>query len=298
MAKKPKDTKPKGHPSPWLEGVRGVTGVIPPGRKLSDDPRRTKWSASGVSGVTPPGNQKPGEGPGIDWADKMKKGRSTRTRDNRRALDKAKQAAAKDLPVPDDFDPMRPMEGFIPDIFADLSDPDDMKSFLERISRFVAELGTHEEAEEDCATLITQSHAPFEIVVAFSILSAIIGKQTAKRRRYGIALERGAKVFFNMARRLKNDIKTPRGLVPETVDALFYDIPSAAYQVPYAYATDAFLRMMELLRDGTNEERDLSLGRFAEDLHGRFIGRRSFGDQPLSGMFPYDPPEWTSPPRE
>lgn len=298
MAKKPKEDKPKGHPSPWLEGVRGVTGVVPPGRKLADDPRRTKWSASGVSGVTPPGNQKPGEGPGVDWADRMKKGRATKKRDNRRALDKAKQAAAKNVDIPDDFDPMRPMEGFIPNVFADLSDPEGMKSFLERISGFVGELELDGDVTEDVAALITQSHAPFQIVVGFTVLSALVGKNTAQRRRYGIALERGAKTFFNLAKRLKNDLKTPRGLVPETVDALFYDLPAAAYEVPYAYATDAFLHMMEILRDGTNEELDAALTTFGEQLHERYIGRRSFGDQSLAGMFPYDPPEWTRPDRE
>lgn len=294
MAKKPKsEDDAKGHPSPWLAGVTGVKGVVPPGRRLANEKRPTKWSASGVKGVTPPGSQDPGDGPAADWAEKTKNDKAKSVKDNQRAFDAAKQKAAKHaVSIPADFDPMRPMEGFVPDIFASLGDPDDMKAFLKQISDFVGELKTSPESAEDFGSLIIQSRAPFEIIVSFTVLSALVGKSSALRRRYALSLERGAKVFFNLGGRLKQDLKPPRGLIPETVDALFYDLPGTAYEVPYAFATDAFIRMAPLLRDGS-VEKDRSLATFMKDLYARYVGRRSFGDQALSGMFPLDLPSWT-----
>lgn len=283
-------TKKKEEPgrSPWQEGT-GVKGVVPPGRRLSDEPRKTKWSASGVKGVTPPGSHGPGEGPSADWAEKVEQERTKKAEANRRKLEKAKaKAGAAQEPM----DPMRPMEGFVPDILAGLHDPSDFKSFLRRINEFLDQQKPGPELAESFASLITQSRAPFEIVVGFTILSGVIGKSTQMRRRYGVALERGAKVYFNLIGRLEQNVQVPRGLVPETVNALFYDLPAAAYQVPYAYATHAFLRMMELLRE--DEDKDRAIGQVGQELYDRFIRGRSLGDQPLSRMFPFELPAWAA----
>ncbi len=278
----------EGGDSPWQKGTR-VKGVVPPGRRLSDAPRKTRWSASGVSGVTPPGTLGPDEGPSADWAAKVEKERADKVKANRRALDRAKAKPGNASEV----DPMRPIGGFAPDVFADLHDPSDMKTFLRKINELLEQLKPTSERAEGLASLITQSRAPFEIVVGFTILSAVIGKSTQLRRRHAFALERGAKTFFNLLGRLERDVQVPRGLVPETVDALFYDLPQAAYQIPYAYATDAFVRMIELLRDH-DEDTDRALIGHAQTLYQSFIASRSLGDHPLTKMFPFELPEWAS----
>jgi hypothetical protein len=284
MTKKKDDDK--ASESPWQKGTN-VKGVVPPGRRL--DPkakRKTSWNASGVKGVTPPGTLRPEDSPTAEWAKQEAKERELKIKANQRALEKAK------LEKPHQQEAMRPMEGFVPDVFADLKDPSDMKSFLRRINEFLEQKKPSSDLSEGFASLITQSRAPFEIVVAFTVLSALVGKSTQLRRRYGVALERGAKVYFNLIGRLEKNVQVPRGLVPETVNALFYDLPQAAYQIPYAYATHAFLRMMELLRDGANRETDRALLELGDELHAKFIAGRSLGDQALARMFPFERPEW------
>ena len=231
--------------SPWLKGVSGVEGIVPPGRRLSPitERRPTKWSASGVTGVRPPGKQKVGEGPAAESAEVAEQKRTKREKASRRALEDARvkpRALAGKQRTPAAFDAGRPVAGFKPDPFSSLRDPDDLKTFLEQISEFAKTIEAGEHAAESLGELIMQSHAPYEIVVAFTLLSVLIGKSAALRKRYTPPLERGAKTFFNLAGRLNKNVKAPRGLVPETMDAIFYDFPQTAYQVPYAYATDAF----------------------------------------------------------
>lgn len=278
--------------SPWLVGVTGVTGIVPPGRRLSPitERRATKWSASGVSGVRPPGKLKVGEGPSAESAEKAEQKRALREKAARKALDQAK-APAKGAKLPAAFrDPGRPSAGFKPDVFGSVRDPDDLKTFLELISDFLKDVKPGPHAGENLGELIMQSHAPFEIVVAFTALSALVGKNGALRKKHQAPLERGAKGFFNLARRLNANVKAPRGLIPETLDAIFYDLPQTAFQVPYAFATDAFSRLIELLRG--DEETDRELVRFAVDLRARFIDHRSIGDQALSRLFVWQLPDW------
>jgi hypothetical protein len=274
--------------SPWQKGTT-VKGVVPPGRRLSDDKRKTRWSASGVKGVTPPGNLDAAEGPGADWYKKEERAKEKKAKENQRALEKAKAKPGKQ-----EVQSMRPTAGFVPDPFSDLKDPSDLKEFLRLLNEFLDKHKLGPELAEGFASLITQSHSPFEIVVAFTVLSALVGKSTQMRRRYGVALERGAKVYFNLIGRLEKNVQVPRGLVPETVNALFYNLPQVAYQVPYAYATHAFVRMMELLRDGSNHVMDREVGALGEELYRRFIEGRSFGDQALVKMFPFELPPWAS----
>ncbi len=293
MAKK--DAPDKGGNSPWLAGVKGVKGVVPPGRRLSPngEKRPTRWSASGVKGVTPPGNQKPGEGPAAEWS----KRHETQPEAKRKALEQKAQAKALEAKKKgvetDDYSPLRPTAGFVPDAFADAGDPSDMKSFLKALNDFIAENKPSPEVADHFSQLVNQSHAPFEITVAFTLLQAVVGKSDALRRRYGLALERGAKVFYNLATRLDPAVKAPRGLVPETVDALFYDLPASAYALPYAFATDAFCRQFELLRSEADPEYDWNLMSFVLGMREKYIESRSFGDQPLRTLFPWDPPDWT-----
>lgn len=283
--------------SPWLKGVAGVKGVVPPGRRLSKpaDRRVSRWSASGVNGVVPPGANKPGEGPGTDWVKRQTKAKKLSEKKNRRALEDTQRAAAKKKsgPRPEiEFDPMRPLAGYEPDIFADQQDPDDLRAFLASINEFLAEHRADATSADDFNQLVTQSHAPFEIIIGFTILSALVGRSTELRRRFSVPLERGAKVFFNLAGRLNHQIKAPRGLVPETVDAIFYDLPSTAYQFPYAFATAALLEQVSLLRKDDDEDYDRVLIEFAEAQRARFIEGRAFGDQSLESLFPWDLPDW------
>lgn len=291
--------------SPWLKGVAGVKGVVPPGRRLGKpgERRSTRWSATGVNGVVPPGSQKPGQGPSADWAKRRAKDKKLAEKKNKRAFDASQRAAdnpkptAKSARRPEvEFDALRPMAGFEPDVFADLQDPDSLKAFLQCINEFLAENRADPLAAEHFSQMVNQSHAPFEIVIAFTILSSLVGRSTELRRRFSMSLERGAKVFFNLAGRLNHDVKAPRGLVPETVDALFYDLPATAYQFPYAFATSALMEQLALLRKQDNEDYDRLLIELAERMQARFIEGRSFGDQSLASLFPWDLPEWAPPP--
>lgn len=289
--------------SPWLRGVPGVKGVVPPGRRLGDPQqrRRNGWSASGVKGVVPPGNLSPGEGPSADWAKRRADKHKLAAKQNQRALDQSKRAAARAeaakqavLTRPNvEFDPMRPMAGFQPDVFADTGDPGDLKAFLQSINQFLADNRPAALAAEDFNQLVNQSHAPFEIVVGFTVLSVLVGRSAELRRRFSMSLERGAKVFFNLAGRLDGNVRPPRGLVPETVDAIFYDLPGTAYEMPYAFGTAALLEQLILLRKPDDEDYDRCLLEFGVDMRRRFIEGRAFGDQPLDELFPWELPEWT-----
>ena len=83
-----KKDDPKSEQSPWQKGTT-IKGVVPPGRRLSNEKRKTKWSASGVKGVTPPGNLDPDEGPSADWYEREAKVREKKEKENQRALQKA-----------------------------------------------------------------------------------------------------------------------------------------------------------------------------------------------------------------
>lgn len=265
-------------PPPWH--LPGAKQVVPPGRRLSkpDDRRSTQWSASGVQGIRAPGKQKPGEGAAYAWMtrkDKKKK----------RKAPPARRPEAQGAP-----DAGRPTAGFVPNVFADTGDPDSLKAFLDQIAGWFREHKPDESALTHLAELIGQSHAPYEIIVAFTALSAIIGGETELRNRYAWALERGAKAFYNLAMRLDKRVRPPRGLSPQRMDPIFYDLPATAYQLPYAYATDAFLRMLELVRGGIGHDRQML--RFARDLHQRFIEQRAYGDRALGDIFPWEEPPW------
>ena len=289
MAKDDKDR------SPWLRGVAGVQGVVPPGRRLAKDKRPTRWSASGVKGVTPPGTQKPGEGAAAEWLKGKDKSKQLAQKKNAKAVELQQKTASRGQPGKFEhveFDPLRPMAGYVPEVFADVGDPGDLKAFLQTINDFLTEHRPDATTAIHFNQVVNQSHAPFEIVVGFTVLSVLVGRSTELRRRFALSLERGAKVFFNLAARLDDRVKPPRGLVPETVDAIFYDLPATAYDAPYAFATDAFMRQLELLRKEDDPEYDERLLEFGRYLRGRFIEGRSFGDQPLSRMFPGDVPQW------
>lgn len=270
---------PEAPKTPWT--ARGVAGVVPPGRRLGEagEKRRATWSASGVAGIQPPGNQKPGEGPAARWA-----------------IAKSKGESPTKLPVPKkgkgepSLAPARATAGFVPDLRASDGDPKDLKTFLDLFAEAHGKIALDAEAASQLAQLVGQSHAPFEIMVAFTWLSAWVGSDGARRKEYQWALERGAKVYFNLAKRLDPTVRPPRGLVPKTVDPLFFDLPPTAFQFPYAYAVDAFMRVLELLRG--DHVRNRKLIELAHTLYARFIEKRSFGDRALSAMFPWKPPAW------
>lgn len=273
--KPPSDDEPR-----WRRGT-DVEGVTPPGRRLEKQRTGSRWRASGVSGVTPPGSASPADSPSARWVlNKGKKGPTTRLQ-KARSVEKSQATAELDLG--------RPMAGFVPSIFEDGGDPDHLGALLEEMSAFVAAHRPPVERAESFKELLNQSRAPFEVVVAFTILSALIGKSSALRRRYALPLERGAKTFFNLGRRLDPNLKPPRGLAPETVDAIFFDLPEIALEIPYAYAVDAFARQVELLAE-EELDRDRALADEAYRQWSRFVERRAFGDRALRDLFPYRDP--------
>lgn len=284
---------PKEPESPWLKGVSGVTGVIPPGRRLSPvtEKRPTRWSASGVRGVRPPGTQKPGQGPSAESAAAWEKKKSLREKQNQQLYEGAKSGrAVKKRGGELSYDPGRPVGGYTPDPFAGQRDPKDLKGFLEEISELIRRLSLGTEYAVPMAELVRQSHAPFEVIVGFTVLSALVGKDNSLRRRHTLPLERGAKAFFNLSRRLDPNVKPPRGLVPESVDAIFYDLPTTAFQLPFAYAVEAFGRMIDLLRSEEAQDRKLIEG--VRALRKKYIDGRALGDRALEKLFPWTEPEW------
>lgn len=289
MKKKADEKKNAVPKSPWLEGVEGVTGIIPPGRRLSpaNERRPTRWSASGVVGVTPPGKQKPGEGAAAESAEKLERKRALKLKEAQKALDAAKKkpGTATKPAAPD-----RPTAGFVGHAFDDVGDPLDLKSFLEQIAEIFKTVKPGAHALENLGELTMQSRAPYEIAVAFTILSVLVGKDSGLRRKYTPQLERGAKTFFNLAIRLNKNVKAPRGLNPQTMDAIFFDLPATAYQVPYAFATHAFCTLLELMRG--DEDCDRALIQHATDLRARYIERRALGDRALKELFRWRVPDW------
>lgn len=280
--------------SPWQRGT-DVEGVVPPGRRLSDpsEARPAPWSASGVRGVTPPGRLSPGKGPSADWVRRDRARKAQARLQNRRAFERSTRLGEAEREPPP-LDLGRPLAGFVPAVFDDAQDPDDLEALLKSISQLVSAQAYSEDHAEAFASLIHRSHAPYTLVVAFTVLSAIIGGSRSLRRRHALALERGAKAFFNLARRLDPGVTPPRGLAPETLDALFVDLPDLALQVPYAYATDAFCRQLDLLRQDVPAS-DGALFAEARRLRRRFIERRAYGDRALREMFSWDEPSWVPP---
>ncbi|MCC7384651.1 MAG: hypothetical protein IT384_22575 [Deltaproteobacteria bacterium] len=258
--------------APW--SARNVRGVTPPGRRVSPEgtPRRARWSASGVEGVAAPGTQEPGEGAVAEWL-----GRKTKPKKRRGRKGEA-------------VGPGRPTAGFVPSPDAGADDPANLKIYVDQIIDFFRAHPPDDATSLQLGQLIAQSHAPFEILIGFAVLTAYAGNDNARRRKHQWALERGAKVFYNLSKRLDPSVRPPRGLVPRTVDPLFYDLPRTALQIPYAYATDAFLRVLELLRIDHNYDRRLIA--FARELRARDHEARTFGDRALVALFPWEEPAW------
>lgn len=259
----------------WTRGTE-VRGVVPPGRRfVPGGPRPNRWSASGVSGVTPPGHASPSDSPSARWSKGQRSAK--RARPPQRATE-AKTALGATR-----------SGGLALEIFADPEDPDHLGAFLEAVGALVAAHRPEDDCTEAFREVVHRSQAPFEIVVGFSVLSALVGKSATLRRRYAAALERGAKTFYNLGTRLDPSLKAPRGLAPESVDALFFDLPDLALEVPYAYAVQAFAGQIVLLGEGT-PERDGALRDHAHGLWRRFVERRAYGDQALKDLFPWQEP--------
>ncbi len=280
--------EPTGDVTGWA--ARGVAGIVPPGRRLpgGSEKRRAAWSATGVEGIAPPGKQQPGEGPAALWAVAKDKGvRPSQLAAGARAKRDAQQAAQAARAS------RTAATAGAGGAAAAPGDPRDLKTYLELIADHFRAHPLDEVAAGGLSQLVVQSHAPYEILVAFTILSAWVGTDAGRRKTHQWSLERGAKVFYNLAKRLDPSVRPPRGLVPKSVDPLFYDLPGVAFQLPYAYATDAFLRLLEVCR--VEQHHDRLMLRLARTLRGRFIDGRRFGDRLLDGMFPWREPDWAPP---
>lgn len=251
----PKDRQLEGHEAPWRQRTP-VKGVVPPGRKLSDEPRPRVWLASGVIGVTPPGDS---EGGPPRPAPRSNPKRSP-------PAGKKKANAKPSSPLP-------------------------LQGLLDRLADYAREnVEPSDVVLRDISREMLQTHAPFEIVVGFTLLSALVGTDEARRRDYHLTLERGAKAFYNLARRLDPKVRAPRGLVPQTLDPLFYDVPDMAYQLPEPFVVHAFAGQLEHLR--SDPEHDRRLMDFMRQLRRELVEGRRFGEQPLERMFPWREPDW------
>jgi hypothetical protein len=251
---------------PWR--ATGVKGIVPPGRKLPDQANAdAPWRATGVGGIRVTDNQ--ASAPAQDrW--KMNRGAKTRPRPVATRAQKPKSAPQNPSGAKD-------------------SSPS-IKDFLDDIAAFIREHPPAPECSESLAELIRQSQAPYEIIIGFTILSTVVGQDSEMRNKYAWVLERGARAYFNLAMRLDKTIKPPRGLVPQRLDPLFYDLPATAFQIPFAFGTDSFLRIIDLL------QRDVPYNRIliehAQKLYDTHIQPHHYGDQSLTELFSWQAPDW------
>ena len=161
---------------------------------------------------------------------------------------------------------------------------------LDEVAAFFRNFGGSDKAEVSLSEVITQSQAPYEIIVAFTGLSTLVGQDYDKREIYAFALERGARAYFNLAMRLDETIKAPRGLMPHKLDALFYDLPATAFQLPGAFIADTFGKLSELLVDDVDYNHELF--KAVRAFYEKYIDGQSYGDEPLSSIFPFERPRW------
>ena len=250
---------------PWA--ATGVKGIVPPGRKLSATDKRTApWRSTGVRGVELSNRS--------DVSADQERWKIDRAGKKRRA-----PPARKPQPPP------KPGVGQI-----EPQAQSGLKIFLDEIAEFFRGNLPPEECTVSLSELIGQSHAPYEIIMGFTVLSTVVGQDGELRDTYAGALERGARAYFNLAMRLDDSIKPPRGLLPQRLDPIFYDLPATAFQLPYAFGTDAYLKTMELLVGEPQYNR--LLVELGEKLYARHIEGQRYGDENLSTLFPWERPKW------
>ncbi len=259
MAKPPRVSKKpqvdQGAEATWRNRTT-IKGVVPPGRRLSDAPRERVWHASGVDGITPPGTME------VEPKKRAKRPAGA----SRKKVKLTEKSTASSSPLP-------------------------LQDLLDRLAAHVREnLEPNDELIGDIARDMLQTHAPFEIIVGFTVLSALIGTDETERQKHHVTLERGAKAFYNLARRLDPKVRAPRGLVPQTLDPLFFDLPDLAYQLPEPFVVRAFGSLLDFLQ--TDPEHDRALIALVYELRNEHIVGRKYGDQPLERMFPWTEPEW------
>jgi len=248
-------------PPPWH--ANGVKGVVPPGRKLgkkSPAKAAAPWRATGVRGI-----------------------RLDENRDEDEALDQWRMKRSAFKKPSQAKEPTRSKAPSKPKETKTEKPGPNLKLFLDEIAAFFREHPPEQKSHEMLAELIGQSHAPYEITLGFTVLSALVGQDTEQRNKYAWALERGARAFFNLAMRLDKTVKAPRGLAPQRLDPLFYDLPATAFQIPYAFATDAFLRIIELVQG--EHAHNQAVNRFGKELYEKHIQGHRYGDQSLAELF-------------
>ena len=256
---------------PWR--AKGVRGVTPPGRRFSTQDRgpRAPWQATGVRGV------------------QIKKPESSEQVSSRRwtmaHASKSERPKRKHL----SGGPAHKKEPARKKDSARLNE-NSLKNILDEVADFFRKFGGSHKAEVSLSEVITQSQAPYEIIVAFTGLSTLVGQDYEKRELYTFALERGARAYFNLAMRLDDTIKAPRGLMPHKLDALFFDLPATAFQLPGAFVADTFGRLSELLVDDVDYNHELFTA--VRSLYEKHIEGKSYGDEDLNSIFPFIHPNW------
>ncbi|MEE2902048.1 MAG: hypothetical protein VYC39_06940 [Myxococcota bacterium] len=257
--------------APWR--AKGVRGVTPPGRRFSreDGGRSAPWQATGVRGVQiqkPESSEQP---PSRRWA----MAHASRPERPKRKHLSGGPAQKKEPP--------RKKE-------TSQQDETSLKMILDEVAEFFRKFGGSHKAEVSLSEVITQSQAPYEIIVAFTGLSTLVGQDYEKRELYTFALERGARAYFNLAMRLDDALKAPRGLMPHKLDALFYDLPATAFQLPGAFVADTFGKLSELLVDDVDYNHELFTA--VRSLYEKHIEGKSYGDEALTSIFPFAHPNW------
>ena len=258
--------------APWR--AKGVRGVTPPGRRFSnqDRGRTAPWQATGVRGVQIQQPESSEEPSSRRWTMAHA---SRPERPKKKHLAGAPARKKKELPRKKETAQL---------------DETTLKNILDEVAEFFRRFGGSHKAEVSLSEVITQSQAPYEIIVAFTGLSTLVGQDYEKRELYTFALERGARAYFNLAMRLDDTLKAPRGLMPHKLDALFYDLPATAFQLPGAFVADTFGKLSELLVDDVDYNHELFTAICS--LYEKHIEGKSYGDEALSSIFPFTRPDW------
>lgn len=263
--------------APWRKGS-GVQGVRPPERSRVRGRHEPAWSASGVRGVTPPGSMPKDRRPRDLWKQHQTREREAAKQAMKRARKRTAGARSAEAPP---F--ARPVAGHLPQSHLDPCPVADFPQVFEELKCRLAQAELDEASAEEFAMVIRQSSAPFEVVVAFAVLTAAVQDRRSLRRQFGRELERGIECTFNLMERLGLEPEVPDEFEPERMDVLFFGFPDSGLEMPFAHLTVTLEHLIQLFEEDVAEAVVAPLIR---ELRASYIQGRSHGDQSLEEMFP------------
>jgi hypothetical protein len=217
-------------------------------------------------------------------------------RDQRRSMARRAFVRAQNLPISvlentDTLKPGRATAGYMPKAFMDLRDPKGLAVLLTDIGLFLKEHPPdEEEAIDNLASLVVQSHDPYLITVGHVGLSSMIEGDADLEAEFEAVLVRGNTVMHYLLQRLDASHEAPEAFSDDGLQALFFGVPQIAWDLPFARTVDVFAQSLELLRN--DREQDRNLVAYVQQLRRRYVIGRSYGDKSVEALFPWETPEW------